>query len=168
MSLTDILEIKNYIYDLDLIFLMSRAEILKKYGDKRDELITTLQKIQDEEGYISPKAIVDVAIGMKIPISEVYGVVTFYNFFKLKPGGKYLIQMCRGTACHVKGSKELFDYLKTKLDINDDETTKDGLYTLSGVNCLGMCSLAPCMVINGQVYSNLTKQKLDDALKLLK
>ncbi len=140
---------------------MSKEEVVSQYSGKTDELITVLQKIQDEEGYISVETMSYVAENMKIPLSRVYGVVTFYNMFKLKKGGKYLIQLCKGTACHVKGSSKLYEHLKSKLKINDHETTPDGLFTLAPVNCLGMCSLAPCMMIKGEVFSKLFDKKLD-------
>jgi NADH-quinone oxidoreductase E subunit len=143
---------------------MSKEEVVSAYKDKKDELITVLQKIQDEEGYISPETMGFVAEKMNIPLNQVYGVVTFYNMFKLKKGGKYLLQLCKGTACHVKGAANLYEHLKTKLKVEDGQTTADGIFTLAPVNCLGMCSLAPCMMINGEVFSKLDEKKLDEIL----
>ncbi|MGM5484434.1 MAG: NADH-quinone oxidoreductase subunit NuoE [Nanobdellota archaeon] len=143
---------------------MSKKEVLDRHEGREDELINVLQEIQEKEGYLSPKTLAYVSKHMDIPYAKVYGVATFYNFFKLKPGGKYTIQMCKGTACHVKGSSELFDHLKKKLDVEENGTTEDGIFTLSPVNCLGMCSLAPCMMINGKVYSELDKERLDSII----
>lgn len=146
---------------------MSEKEVLSELKGKRDELITVLQKVQEKEGYLSNETLARVAEEMDIPFTEVYGVVTFYNFFKLKPGGKHLIRVCRGTACHVKGSSGLYEHLKKKLDVEDKGTTKDGKFTLSSVNCLGMCSLAPCMMIDEEVYSKLDKKKIDEIISKL-
>ncbi len=147
---------------------MGTDEILTENKGKKEELVQVLQKIQEIEGYLSRETLAKVGKELGVPYAQIYGVVTFYNYFKLKPGGKYLIQLCKGTACHVKGSVKLYEFIKKKLQIKDGETTKDGLFTLAPVNCLGMCSLAPCMMINEEVYSKLDEKKLDDVLNNLK
>lgn len=144
---------------------MSEKEVL---AQDRGKLISVLQEVQEKEGYLTSASLAKVSKDMDIPFAEVYGVATFYNLFKLKPGGKYLIQLCKGTACHVKGSSKLFEHILKKLDVEENGTTKDGLFTVSPVNCLGMCSLAPCMMINGKVYSQLDEKKLDQILEDLK
>lgn len=147
---------------------MGTDEILSENHGKKEELVQVLQKVQEVEGYLSKETLAKVGKSLGVPFAEVYGVVTFYNFFKLKSGGKYLIQLCKGTACHVRGSSKLYEFLKKKLGVKDGETTKDGLFTLAPVNCLGMCSLAPCMMINEEVYSKLDEKKLDEILSSLK
>jgi len=129
------------------------AEILKDYtGAQRDSLIPILQKIQDHEGYLSTNSVVEVGEHLKIPTSKIYGVATFYNQFRFEPKGKYHIQVCRGTACHVLGSATVLDQLEKTLKIKTDQTTRDGLFSLEVVACIGACGLAPVICINGEFF----------------
>ncbi len=127
-------------------------------------LIKALQHIQEEKGYISMKDALDVAEYLDVPLSKVYGVATFYEQFRLKPRGKYIIRVCQGTACHVKGGKTLLDFLKDFLGISVGETTDDCLFTIERVACLGACALAPAVEINGKIYGKMNPDKLRDII----
>lgn len=129
-------------------------------------LIGVLQKIQDIYGYLPEKALNFVSKGMKIPMAKIYGVCTFYSQFKLTPRGKYIIMVCDGTACHVRGSQDILDELKLQLQINPGETTDDGLFSLEVVACIGACSLAPAMVIDEETYAKVTPKKVSEILKI--
>ncbi len=141
-------------------------EILNRFKEpKRDQLIPILQKVQEKEGYISREAVRLIGQRLRIPASKIYGVATFYNQFRFKPIGKYHIQICRGTACHVKGSSRVMDTLKQELKIKPGETTRDGLFSLEIVACIGACGLAPVVSINGEFYANMTGSKLTKLLR---
>lgn len=142
--------------------------VLKKYSNVPGSLITILQKAQDIYGYLSMDAINYISQQTGIKSAKIYGVATFYTQFRLKPIGKYLIMLCQGTACHVNGSKMLEEAINEHLNINDGETTEDGLFTLNNVACLGCCSLAPVMMIKSadgdETYGNLTKNSVKDII----
>jgi len=136
-------------------------EILQKYSDaKRDQLIPLLQEIQDEEGFISKEAIILVGKHLKMPTSKIYGVATFYNQFRFEPQGKYHIQVCRGTACHVLGSATVLEELEKNLKSKAGKTTKDGLFSIEVVACIGACGLAPVICINGEFFGKVTSESL--------
>ena len=137
-------EIKNFKIDL----------ITKK--DQIGALIPLLQSAQDSYGYIPEKVIHYVSEIVGIPAAEIYGVITFYAQFRLKPLGKNVIKICEGTACHVNGAKSILNALQNELGISVDETTEDGLFTLQSVACIGCCSLAPVIMINSETHGNLT------------
>jgi NADH-quinone oxidoreductase subunit E len=122
----------------------------------RDALIPILQELQEAEGYLSREAIVDVGRRLGLPASKIYGVATFYNQFRFEPLGRYHIQVCRGTACHVKGSAAVMDRLERELGIASDQTTRDGLFSLEIVACIGACGLAPVISVNGTFHANLS------------
>jgi len=144
-------------------------EILKKYDDaKRDSLIPILQDIQDRLGYIPREAVRDIGKHLNLPASKIYGVATFYNQFRFEPLGKYHIQICRGTACHVKGSEKVLETLERELGIKTGKTTRDGLFSLEVVACLGACGLAPVITVNGEVYANMDSEKVKKLIKSLK
>lgn len=131
-------------------------------------LIPLLQSAQDSYGYIPEKVIHYISELVKIPASEIYGVITFYAQFRLKPLGKNLIRICEGTACHVNGAKTVLSVLNDELGITVGETTDDGMFSLLSVACLGCCSLAPVMMINDETYGNLTSEKIKKTLKKIK
>jgi NADH:ubiquinone oxidoreductase subunit E len=139
-------------------------KILSLSKDKREELIHVLQKIQESEGYISPENIREVGKTMNIPFAEVYGVVTFYSFFKLTKNSKYTVYVCDGTACHVRGSEKLIKEIKETLKVKEGEITPDGLFSYQIVRCLGLCASAPLMKINDEVYPKLN---VGDARKII-
>jgi NADH-quinone oxidoreductase subunit E len=126
------------------------------YSGAKGELITLLQSAQHHYGYIPRTAIESIAAITHIPAATIYGVITFYNQFRLRPIGKYVIQLCDGTACHVSGSRMLVDTVQDELGIETNDTTEDGLFTLCAVACLGCCSLAPVMMINSETHGRLT------------
>jgi NADH-quinone oxidoreductase subunit E len=123
-------------------------------------LIPLLQAAQDGYGYIPSLAIEQISEGTGIPTAEIYGVITFYKQFRLKPLGRHLIRLCKGTACHVVGAEMVGQTLEDELRVSPDETTDDGLFTFTVVACLGCCSLAPAMMIDDQTYGRLDPQKL--------
>ena len=131
-------------------------------------LISILHKIQGEYGYLRQEHMDQVAHLINVPTSTVFGVATFYHFFRLQPRGKYSISICLGTACFVKGADEVLDAFKNELGIDVGETTSDGLFSIEGTRCVGVCALAPVVTINGKVYSNVTAKKVPDILHTIK
>lgn len=134
-------------------------EVINQYRSEKGSLITVLQKVQDIYGYLPVPALKEISLKMGLKPAQVYGTATFYTQFRLKPAGKYLILLCQGTACHVNGSERIETALAAELNIKPGETTPDGLFTLDSAACLGCCSLAPVMMINGQAYGPLTSEK---------
>ena len=127
-----------------------------EWKDKPGNLIMVLHKVQQTYGYIPREIAIEISEMLDVPLAKIYGVVTFYNFFKLQKAGKYIIQVCLGTACYVKGSQSVLDKLSEVLEIPVGGTTPDGRFTLEATRCLGACGLAPVMMINGEVYGRLT------------
>jgi len=139
-----------------------------KYKGEKGQLIPLLQKAQDTYGYIPETAINYISEVVGIPSAEIYGVITFYTQFRLRPMGKYVIKVCNGTACHVNGAKSIGDTLQRELAIGYGDTTEDGLFTLQSVACLGCCSLAPVIMINDETHGRLTSRKLRAIIKKYK
>ncbi len=127
-------------------------EIIARYHDEKTPLMMILSDIQREYGYIPLEVQEVVSEKTGIPVAEIYGVVTFYSFFSLNPKGKYVIGVCLGTACYVKGSQQVIDKFSEILGIKPGETTKDGLFTIDALRCIGACGIAPAISINGKVY----------------
>jgi NADH-quinone oxidoreductase subunit E len=139
--------------------LVEVEEILARRGRTPTELIGVLQDIQERWHYLPEDALNYVATTLGMSVNTVFGVATFYAQFSLEPKGKYLVRICDGTACHVKGSTPIYEAMKKKLDLRDGRvTTADGLFTLETVACVGACGIAPVMVINDQVHSQLTPE----------
>ena len=140
-------------------------KILESYKDHgRDALIPILQEIQECEGYLSESAIVKTGKTLKIPTSKIFGVATFYNQFRFEPKGKNHIQICRGTACHVLGSATVLSELEKHLKIKAGRTTKDGLFSIEVVACIGACGLAPVVNINGEFHAKVTATSLKNII----
>ena len=136
-------------------------EILKSHpGSKRDHLIPILQEVQEKVGYLSEASVVQIGRHMRIPASKIYGVATFYNQFRFQPKGKYHVMLCRGTACHVKGSAKLLDEAIRLLGIAPGKTSRDKLFSLEIVACMGACGLAPVININGEFHAKVNPKKL--------
>lgn len=142
-------------------------DILEIYTKDKDNLIQILNEIQERYGYIPKEAQKEVSEYLKIPLAEIYGVITFYSRFTLKPKGKYNISVCMGTACFVKGSEKLLDRVKERLKIDVGETTPDGKFSIEETRCLGACGLAPVFTVNGEVYGKATVQKVDEIIDSL-
>lgn len=138
--------------------------LLTKYTKDKSNLIQILNKIQEYYGYIPEEAQREISKYLNIPMAEIYGVITFYSRFTLKPKGKYNIAICLGTACFVKGSEKILDRAKEKLNINPGGTSKDGIFSLEETRCVGACGLAPVFTVNGEVYGEATVQKLDEVI----
>ena len=141
--------------------------LFNEYLPVKDNLIQMLNEVQEHYGYIPEKAQRDLSEFLNVPMAEIYGVITFYSRFTLKPKGKYNIAVCLGTACYVKGSQRIMDRLKEKLKIEPGETTKDGLFSIEETRCVGACGLAPVFTVNGEVYGKATVKKLDEVLENL-
>ena len=128
------------------------TEIVNRYKGEGTPLMMILSDIQKEYGYIPLEVQELVSLLTGIPVSEIYGVVTFYSFFSLTPKGKYVVGVCLGTACYVKGSQLVLDKFEELLGIKPGETSTDGLFTLDALRCVGACAIAPAVSINGKVY----------------
>jgi len=140
-------------------------EILKKHGRDKSALIAILQDIQEEYNYLPKEALCAVSTQLEVPASRIYEVATFYNTFSLNPRGQYLVEVCAGTACHVQGAFNLMDRLQRDLGIECGETTKDNMFTLEEVRCLGCCSLAPVVRIGGNIHPYLTQDEIPRILR---
>ncbi len=130
----------------------------------RDALIPLLQDVQETDGYLCRDAIVAIGRHLGLPPTKVYGVATFYNQFRFQPPGQHHIQICRGTACHVRGSAAVLEEFKRQLDIAPGETTRDGEFSLEVVACIGACGLAPVISINGQFYAKVTRARVEEII----
>ncbi|MBU0615849.1 MAG: NAD(P)H-dependent oxidoreductase subunit E [Nanoarchaeota archaeon] len=131
-------------------------------------IVALLQDLQEKEGYLSKESMIKLSQELDIPGTDIFGVATFYSQFKLKKRGKFIVSICSGTACHVKNSNSLLKFLEELLEIKPGETTKDGNITLECVNCIGACAKAPAVMINDEVFGDLTKIKLKKIIKELK
>jgi NADH-quinone oxidoreductase subunit E len=138
---------------------------LWKYDGHAGALIPLLQSAQNTYGYVSEKAIDYISHVTGIPAAEIYGVVTFYAQFRTRPLGKHIVKVCNGTACHVNGAKLVYDTIQDELNITYDETTEDGNFSLLSVACLGCCSLAPVMTIDGETFGRLDQSKIRKILR---
>lgn len=140
-------------------------EILNEFDRNQKELIHILHRIQGEYGYIPPHTISKISRHLRISEGEIYGVLTFYKAFTLEPRGKYIVTVCLGTACHVRGGVQIVDELERKLNVKVGQTRPDKKFTLETVNCLGCCAIGPVVVVNGKYYSHVTVKKVDIILK---
>lgn len=140
-------------------------QILAKYTNDKSNLIQILNEVQEKFGYVPAKAQEQIAKFLGIEVAEVYGVVTFYSRFTLKPKGKYAISVCMGTACFVKGGEKVLDRVKEKLKIQEGETTEDGKFSIDATRCIGACGLAPVFTINDEVYGKATPELVDKVLE---
>ncbi|TET97145.1 MAG: NAD(P)H-dependent oxidoreductase subunit E [Anaerolineales bacterium] len=142
-------------------------EIIDREACDEGSIISALEKIQQHYRYLPKEALILASQRLGVPLSQAYAVATFYNAFSLKPKGKYCLQICMGTACHVRGSPQLLDQMETKFNINAGETTPDRLFTLETVNCLGACALGPIVVVNDEYSGQMTVQKSDTLMRRL-
>lgn len=138
--------------------------IINRFENSKGAAIPVLQQIQNEFGYVPPEFLPRVSALTGIPATELYSIATFYSQFRLHPIGENLIQVCHGTACHLAGAEEITSVLQRALGIKKGDTSPDGKYTIQKVACLGCCSLAPVITINGETFGRLTPDK---ALRLI-
>lgn len=141
------------------------SAILQKYpASSQDALIPILQDVQEQQGYLSKESMIDISKYLNMPASQVFGVATFYNQFRFEPHGKHVVQVCRGTACHVKGSEQVLEEIMRRLDVSPGQTTKDGKFSLGVVACVGACGLAPVINIDGEYHAEVTPEKAQAAI----
>lgn len=140
-------------------------QIIDRYQNEETPLMLILSDIQKEYGYIPLEVQELVSERTGIPVAEIYGVVSFYSYFSLTPKGKYVIGVCLGTACYVKGSQQVIDKFSEILKIKTGETTEDGLFTLDALRCIGACGIAPAVSINGKVYSKVKVDQVKDIIQ---
>ena len=138
------------------------AALFSSYKGNRLELIQIMQDVQEMFGYLPEEALLEIAAFTRVPTSQVYGTASFYSQFKFSPRGRREVLVCRGTACHVRGAPRILDETEQLLGIKEGETTPDLEYTLETVACIGCCSLAPCLMLDGEVMADLTAQKVRD------
>ncbi|MCX5853249.1 MAG: NADH-quinone oxidoreductase subunit NuoE [Deltaproteobacteria bacterium] len=140
-------------------------DIIKKYDGDKTAMIAILQDVQEELRYLPKEALTSISKKMEVPLTRIYEIATFYNAFSLKPRGKYVIEVCAGTACHVQGGSNLMDRLERDMGVACGETTKDKMFTLEEVRCLGCCSLAPVVRIGADVHPYLTQDEIPKIMR---
>ena len=134
------------------------SAFIEEWKSKPGNLIMVLHQVQQTYGYIPRNIAIEISERLSVPLAKIYGVVTFYNFFKLEKAGKYKIQVCLGTACYIRGGDDLLKTLEKELGIGLNSTTPDGMFSIEAVRCLGCCGLAPVIVVNGNVHGRLTSK----------
>ncbi|MEN3185404.1 MAG: NADH-quinone oxidoreductase subunit NuoE [Atribacterota bacterium] len=139
--------------------------IFREYAGKKGALIQVLHAVQNVLGYLPRATLKRVAQVLDIPLSEIYGVVTFYHFFSMKPRGKHVIQVCLGTACYVRGGQAILDRLRKDLEVDIGSITSDGLYSLEVMRCAGACGLAPVVRIDNDVHKRVSPSQIMDIVK---
>ena len=138
--------------------------ILEKWRPQKGNLIMILHEVENTYGYIPPEVARKISRDLAIPLARIYEVLTFYHYFKLVRPGKYKISVCMGTACYLKGGAEILSEVKNILHIKEGQTTKDGLFYLESVRCLGCCGLSPVIAVNDKIYGNLKKSDVVDII----
>ncbi|MBN1106404.1 MAG: NADH-quinone oxidoreductase subunit NuoE [Deltaproteobacteria bacterium] len=138
--------------------------IIGRYRSKPGALIPVLEEVQERIGYLPRSVLVRVALGLRLPFSEVYGVVTFYSFFTMAPRGRHTIRCCLGTACYVRGGKKNLEKLRETLKLDPGETTRDRRFSLETVRCLGACGLAPVMMVDDDTYRQVKPSQISAIL----
>jgi len=139
-------------------------EIIEESREKEDSVIKVLHEAQKIFGYLPRKVQIYIARTLDIPFPEIYGVVSFYSLFTMKPRGEYTIEVCMGTACYVKGAEDVLNELKRELEIEPGEVTEDGKFTIETTRCIGACSLAPVISINGDVKGNVSSVEIKEII----
>lgn len=134
----------------------------------RDDLIPILQEVQEAYGFLSRDTVIAISRHLNLPASKIYGVATFYNQFRFQAQGLYHIQVCRGTACHVKGSAKVLDTLTRELKVEPGQTTRDGLFSIEVVACIGACGLAPVIAVNGEFHAQVTPESIVEIIATLR
>ena len=144
------------------------SEILEKYASDQSTVISVLQDVQQEFGYLPKEALTTISSGMNVPLSRVLSLATFFNAFSLKPKGKNPINVCMGTACHVRGAQMILEKLERELNIKTGETTEDRNFSLDAVRCVGCCGLAPVIMVGEEFHGKLSQTKVSGVLKKYK
>jgi NADH-quinone oxidoreductase subunit E len=139
-------------------------QFVDEWKDKPGNLIMVLHAVQEHYGYVPRQVAMKLAKELEIPLAKIYGVITFYHFFKTTKPGRNKMAVCMGTACYLKGAKDIIEETENLLDISVGETTEDGEFTMEAVRCVGCCGLAPVLTVNGEVYGKVNKDKLPDIL----
>ncbi|MCK9572910.1 MAG: NAD(P)H-dependent oxidoreductase subunit E [Candidatus Omnitrophica bacterium] len=139
-------------------------KLVEEWKGKDGNLIMILHEIQNHHGYVPRELSLELSKMLDIPLARIYEVITFYNFFKLSPPGKHLIRICMGTACYLRGASLILEEMKNILGVQEGQTTKDGLFYLDVVRCLGCCGLAPVLMIDNKVYGKVKKSEIADIL----
>jgi NADH-quinone oxidoreductase subunit E len=144
------------------------TDFIEIWKDKPGNLIMILHKVQEEYKYVPREVALELSKKLNVPLAKIYGVITFYHLFKLKKPGKHNIQVCIGTACYLKGGGDLIQELQNILGIGVNAVTPDGEFSIEGVRCVGCCGLAPVMVISGEVFGKVKREKLPEILAKFK
>jgi NADH-quinone oxidoreductase subunit E len=139
--------------------------VLEKYGRDKGMLVAILQDVQSAVKYLPEEALIQISRGLGIPLSQVYSVATFFKALSLEPRGRHLINVCLGTACHVRGAEKVLDKIERDLEISTGETTADLKFTLETVNCVGACALGPIVIIDEEYHGEMTTDKVEAMLK---
>ncbi len=145
-------------------FSSELLSFIEEWKDKPGNLIMVLHQVQEAFGYIPRAAAIKVSELLETPLAKIYGVITFYHFFKMDEPGKYNIQVCMGTACYLKGAKDLIDEFETLLGIGVNQVSDDRQFSLEAVRCIGCCGLAPVMLIGGEVFGKVTSEQLPEII----
>jgi len=140
-------------------------KIIERYNQDKSMLIPILQDIQQEYEYLPREALLCVRDKLKVPLPRIYAVTTFYRAFSLRPRGRHVIQVCLGTACHVRGAPRILEEIERRLNVKPGGTTEDLNFTLETVNCLGACALGPLMVVDGRYFGRMTPSKVEKVIK---
>lgn len=140
-------------------------DYIGEHNHNKNNLIMILHRAQEIFGYLPKEVQIYIAEELQIPVAKVYGVVTFYSFFSTEKKGKYVISVCMGTACFVKGADKVLEEFEAQLKIKSNETTEDGKFTIAALRCVGACGLAPVVTINGKVYGKVTKDQVKKILE---
>jgi len=147
------------------IFVPETKNITARWNGKKGSIIPILQEVQHAFGYLPDKAMEVISEETKVPLAELYGVATFYAQFHLEPRGRHIIRVCRGTACHVRGSLGILERVKSELGLSDlSATTPDLRFTLEPVSCIGACGLAPCVMVDDETHGRLSTDKIHEML----
>jgi NADH-quinone oxidoreductase subunit E len=144
------------------------TEFIDKWKDIPGNLIMILHKVQEEYKYVPREVALEISKRLNVPLAKIYGVITFYHFFKLKKPGKHNIQVCIGTACYLKGGGDILQELQNLLGIGINAVTLDGEFSIEGVRCVGCCGLAPVLAISGEIFGKVKKEKLPEIIAKFK
>ena len=148
-------------WNINFLKMDKIESLLQKFPNlSRESLIPILQEVQDEFGYLSEDSIKKIGMVLNLPASKIYGLSTFYNQFRFTPKGKYHIQVCHGTCCHMEGAGRILNEITKFLSIQDGETSRDGIFSLEVLSCIGACAQSPVIAVNGEYFEKISKEKI--------